>query len=759
MLANKHPAYKEEANNLNKTCICIDNEIKYMSSEIERFDEELKSLKIAVGGNYDNDVFVKNTIITSMKRKLKELDRVKEKPYFGRIDFKELGKDEWETYYIGKTSLEDRSDNKRLIIDWRAPIASLYYSGEIGEVMYKAPDGLIIGDLEVKRQYEIEGRQLINIFDKGLTPMDEYLQNALWQKKDNRLRDIVTTIQSEQNDIIRADKDKVVIVQGVAGSGKTTIVLHRIAYLMYTYQEMFKADSILILVPNRLFLNYISDVLPDLGVEEITQSTFEDLAIKLINEDYSIRDTKDKLVRLIDYNSYEKEYREKLRFVSEFKGSLLFKEILDRYMDELLNSSIPKCDFKIGEYTIFTHEEIKHLFNTEYDYLPLIPRINRMRNYIEANIKDRVENTLKKIEEEFQNKVNKVKTDIEDEEIIRNELIRIYDQKDEEVDKVKKGIKKSINKYFSLWPNIDINIVYKRIIANKELIKKYSDVELKDDDLDFLKEYCEELFNRDQIEREDLPPLLYIHMKLVNASLKNKFNHIVIDEAQDYSQFQMYLLKELSSNYSFTIVGDLSQGIYSYKGIKDWKELMTEVFDDAEKSFLTLKKCYRSTMEIMNFANEIIKKCNRGNLTLAEPVLRSGDKPLIIGKDTESQVLEDIAGKIGLLKREGHKSIAIICKNEEDCSRVYKKLSDITSDKINLITDKDTVYNGGIVVIPTYFAKGLEFDAVMVYNCSNENYPLDELHTKLLYVAVTRPLHKLYVYFAGNPSPLIEDII
>jgi len=756
MLAHKHSAYQEEKENLDLTCFCLEEEINYLSKEISKMEDEIGSLKRTSGGIYSDEMVVKTTIQGGNKRRLNLLERAKDKPYFGRIDFKDFNNDIYETFYVGKSSLTRRKDEKRLMIDWRTPMASLYYSGEIGEVMYKAPGGLIIGELNLKRQYEIQQKKLINIFDKGLTPMDEYLQEALWEKKDNRLRDIVTTIQGEQNNIIRADKDNVLIVQGVAGSGKTTIVLHRIAYLMYTYQEIFDPEKLLIVVPNNLFLNYISDVLPDLGVEEIKQTTFEDLATELLGEEYNLTEIESKLQKLLDYREISTDYREKLQLASWFKGSLLFKDMIDKYIQELSEEIIPRSNLSINENMIFSYEEVKEMFDKDFKYLPLIPRAKRIRRYIEDNIKDRIEKLQQDIIEKYDKKAKNIKARIEDKEELRKELTKLYDERDEKKSILEKSISSSIARYFKEWTEVEINNLYKEIIGSKEFLVKHIGNEISFEDIQFISNYSQEVFSNGQIEREDLPPLLYLNLKLQGLSLKGKFNHIVVDEAQDYSQLQMYILKELSSNSSFTIVGDISQGIYSYKGIKDWKELFREVFSKEEHEFLTIRKCYRSTMEIMNFANQVIKKWDKEDLVLAEPVLRSGDKPYIIKKDSKKSILLDISNRIGTMENEGHKSIAIICKTNDEGRMVYEELKQIYSGSIHLITDKDTAYEGGVVVVPAYLAKGLEFDVVMVYNCSKDNYFVEELDIKLLYVSVTRPLHKLFIYYDREPSPLIN---
>lgn len=758
MLANKHPDYIKEINNLNNSCQCIDKEEIYLQEEIETYKKQLKKFKESSGGGYSNEYEIASYLQEINSKKLILLKEAKNKPYFGRIDFRQLGNDKFESFYIGKTSLVRREDDKRLIIDWRTPIASLYYSGELGEAMYTAPHGLIMGDLNLKRQYEIQERELINIFDKGLTPMDEFLQQALWQKKDNKLKDIVTTIQSEQNDIIRADTGDVVIVQGVAGSGKTTIVLHRIAYLMYTYKDIFKPDNILIIVPNNLFLNYISDVLPDLGVEEITQSTFEDIAIKLLERKYTFANTEDKLLSLLDYDSFSVEERHNIKFISSFKGSIIFKQILDNFLQDFINNLVPAIDFKVNDYTIYSYSDVKKMFYKDYSYLPVLDRIERLKKYFNQTSKDKINKLKDKISEEYNKIITEIKKNCTNEKISRENIIEVYNERDQIFSSLDSNIKLSINKYFKMWSEINIEALYTNLLTDYNLLNRYNNNQLEEQQIHSIVKYSQKVFDSKYLEREDLSPLLYIKNKLIGLSLKKRFSHIVIDEAQDYSPLQMIILKELSSNNSFTIVGDLSQGIHSYKGINDWNSIIENVFVNRRINYLTIKKCYRSTMEVMNFANEIIKKLARQDIVLAEPVLRTGEKPYIIQKDNTDKILGSISERIKILKKEGYESVAIICKTRSESNEVYNKLKKLGFNDIQLITNNDIEYQGGIVIIPSYLAKGLEFDVVIVYNCSKDIYFYDELHIKLFYVAITRALHKLYIYYTKELSMLIKDI-
>lgn len=741
-----HKDFKNEAKHLQNTCSCMKDIIEHLRNETTKLQTKVDELKKEAKGVFSNDMVINLELLQAKLKKLYMLEKAITKPYFGRIDFQELMKEEPEIFYIGKTSVE--KNDKMMVLDWRAPISGLYYSGEIGEVMYQAPGGAFIGDLTLKRQYEINDSKLMNVFDKGITPMDEYLFSALSEKKDNRLKDIVTTIQGEQNDIIRAEKDSTLIVQGSAGSGKTTIVLHRIAYLLYTYQDILTANNILVIVPNTLFLNYISDVLPDLGVTDINQTTYQKLIETQMGKKYTIIPNEQKLLKMLDYTNLTKEDRETIELASKFRGSLTMKQIIDDYIKSILPSFVPDEDLKIDEYIVFSSKEIKSMFYKEFSYLPLLPRIDRINSYMKASLKERIQNISSKIDLIYSKKVKEIKRNVTEVEDREKTLIEIYNERDSKIEDVKIKSKKCIKEYFDKWQKIDIEKVYKSLITDEDLLKKYTS------DYKEIASYCKNLFTTDKYEIEDLTPLMYLYFELISSTIR-QYRHIVIDEAQDYSPFQMYVIKKLNISNSFTIVGDISQGIHSYRGINNWSELMKDVFEEKYLNYLSLKKCYRSTIEIMDFANSVLDKYPTRDIVLSEPVLRHGDKPEISGYKNINNMIDSIENTIKALTKKGNKSIAIICKSSKESKFVYNELIN-RGVKVSLLTDKDTEYSGGILVMPVHLAKGLEFDSVLIYNCSNKNYPKDNICIKLLYVAITRALHNVYVYYTDEISELIR---
>ncbi|GAU77621.1 RNA polymerase recycling motor HelD [Fusibacter sp. 3D3] len=748
MNAKEHPDYEHEQEKL-----------AMIQNMISREHEEL-IIKSQDYGRISKEVITDPDVFDQMRKtdhnRLNVLSTLRNKPYFGRVDFCELGKN-MESYFIGKTSIEDSKTKALIVLDWRAPLAGIYYSGEIGEVMYSAPDGVVIGDLAIKRQYEIIEGKLINIFDKGLTPMDEFLQKALSEKKDNRLGDIVTTIQDEQNQIIRASKDGVLIIQGVAGSGKTTIVLHRIAYLMYTYQDIFQAEKILMIVPNKLFLDYISDVLPDLGVHDIEQVTFEMLFEKVFGKTIETTTEFDKLKNLISLDRKD-EIRQKLEYISAFKGSMKLKCIIDRYVAQLLEDALPKESIELFGKTLYSYEELEALFCNQYAYMTLAKRKEKLYRYIKDTIEDRISKLERKIMRHLEAKILKLRETPELEAQKRQKMISdIADQKIKYVNTLNESIKTTPKAYLAKWENLNIEKRLLNLLSEAALLKQYAQDTLSDEELMTVIQYTKQVV-KTKIEYEDIPALLYLKFAVEGSDLLKKYTHIIVDEAQDFNPLQMHILTMTSANNSFTVVGDVAQGINAYRGISNWDELSEQVFKPRATTYKTISICYRSTKEIIDFGNAVISSLNDENIVLAKSALRTGHKPCVVTCEDEETLLADVSKCIMALKHKGYKTIAIMCKTELGGMAVYEKLSALVAEDIQMLTGHESHYKGGITVLTPQLSKGLEFDSVIILDSHMDSYEDDPLHIKLLYVAVTRALHELFIYHVNQPTELIARI-
>ncbi len=394
MAAEKHPSYKEELERCNYTLGYVEKSLDSTVKKKERLDNDIDNVsKHFTSENSQSfiDMMINTTIRDSLALRLRNLFVARSKPYFARIDFREKDSNKKENIYIGKMSLMRDEDQEVIIVDWRAPIANLYYEGRIGEADYWCPGGNIEGELTLKRQFAINEGILQEIFDIDITTNDEFLQTYLGANSDNRLKEIVSTIQVEQNKIIRADMWKPLIVQGAAGSGKTTIALHRIAYLVYTFEKSFEPENFMIIAPNKLFLNYISEVLPELGVERVKQTTFEEFAMELIGKKFKLKDPFEKLTKFVNHNVTKEEIEENnnLKNCSQFKASMLFREVMDEYVKHVESSFIPKEHFKIANTVVFKYAEINDLFLKQYKNWPIVQRIDEIKKYLSNRLKQK----------------------------------------------------------------------------------------------------------------------------------------------------------------------------------------------------------------------------------------------------------------------------------------------------------------------------------------------------------------------------------
>lgn len=720
MAVETHPAYAEEHRRLDETHTEVKEQLDTLRAAPPLNMEELKEEAMEA-------VMAAEIALDQMRQnKIRRLDLARREPYFGRIDFQEASAAAPEKLYIGKVGVERQADKQPFVIDWRAPIASLFYStagGESGEVEYETPDGPQGGILWLKRNLGIKQGILQRIVDskvKGAPTddepvLDEFLAYRLQESRDNRLRDIVSTIQAEQNAIIRAPMNQPLIIQGVAGSGKTTVALHRLAYLLYTFRETVAASRIVIFAPNRMFLDYISDVLPELGVDGVLQTTFADWALDELDEYVKLTDPAERLARLF---APGKDPGEGDDAPGRFKGSLLFKDVLDFAVAEYEQHFVPEQDFELWPGAVMRASEVRQWFMESYRHWPLMAR------------KERCLSRVKKWAEDH--------------------LLR-YMGRNEEKER-RKQMRAALQRYTKLWPSHTALELYQEILGAKPAKGKMAaNVGHPDIPARVVAESLE-LFKGEEIAPEDLAPLVYVKGKLRGYKEDRQLDHVVIDEAQDFSPFQIDLLKNLTRENSFTILGDLSQGIHAYQGIHAWEEFM-EVFEPSPTSYFTLEQSYRSTYEVMMFANQVISQAGTP-AALAKPVFRAGE-PVRLGAQTPESLPLTLAQEVRSLRERNHASIAVIGRTEEACRELHAALDQLGLEP-ELVTPRQTSYRGGLSVMPAYLTKGLEFDAVIVADANAEAYQRIGRDAKLLYVACTRALHELVLFYTGQPSPLLD---
>jgi DNA helicase II / ATP-dependent DNA helicase PcrA len=755
MPAKKHPAFEEEVNRLTYT-------VDYLKTYKDKIVNEKGKIDKAVDYSVShfnsdnaeqfNELLINSSLQESLGERLKHLTKSIDKPYFARVDFLEAKDTLLKKLYIGKMSVMRDTDQELIIIDWRAPISTLYYEGRLGVSSFSCPEGIVKGEIKLKRQYNIEKGLLQDIFDIDITTNDEFLQAALGSRKDKRLKDIVTTIQAEQNKVIRGDMWKSLVVQGSAGGGKTTIALHRIAYLLYNQGNTLSPKNFMIIAPNKFFLSYISEVLPDLGVENVVQTTFQDLALNYIGCSFKIKSPWEKLSYLTDSNPLE--LKEKVKCISSFKSSLQLKNVLKDYLKLLECNFIPEEDFKITSFTLVKYETINNLFREDYKEFSFQRRISEIKKTLINTLSQRKEPIIEEILIDYDQKLGQVKDEMQDSLERRNIITKLIDERDSSIASVKKLSKSLVKNYFSKLKLKSPLEYYTELLSNKSLFLRLSRKYINNEIAEAICQDTVSNIKEGYLEIEDLAPLMYITNAIKEPEEKSSIRHVVIDEAQDFSMFQLYIIKKAIGG-TFTILGDLCQGIYSYRGIENWHTFGDAIFGIDNYNFMTLEQSYRTTVEIMDMANSVIKKLEDSNLPAAIPVIRHGDKIIVKELKDLKEVAININIDLANIKKERFKSGAIICKSIEECKKLKILLKSLGHD-IKLLTEKDLEYTGGIVLLPAYLAKGLEFDVVFIANCNKKNFTKEPLDIKLLYVSMTRPLHKLYIYSVGEKSEALN---
>lgn len=596
----------------------------------------------------------------------KKLYKIQNNPYFGSIIFESDDARE-ENIYIGITYVSDNMNY--LVHDWRSPIASLFYDYEVGKASYLAPSGLINGNLKRKRQYKIENGKFVHIFDNSINIDDELLQEVLASSSSSKMKNIVNTIQMEQNKIIRNTSDKNLVVQGIAGSGKTSVALHRIAFLLYKIKNL-TSSNVLIFSPNRIFSEYISNVLPELGEENTLETTFHKFLESSIYEYKEIESFTDFISRYYKYNVDNVD-------LVIYKQSDEIINNINLYIDYLVNKAMFVKEVVIDKYVTYDVEDLNYMLKDRYSKFPLFERINAI--------------SIKISENEYRG--NKAKA-------------------------------KSIRKLLLEALNIDCD--YKKIYMDFYRSNFCTFLNLSDSEI-------VNFVNKKKLNYEDACLFAYMKGLLNGFDYNVNILQVVVDEAQDYTKLQYIILSKIFKKASFTILGDVNQTINPYYKYNSLEEIC-EIFN-VKSRYLELTKTYRSSENIINYINNILGL----NYVVA---IRKGDNKEVISRCENDNLKEMLLADINYLKNIG-KSIAIITKNDSEAEYLYELLSNEVIG-LELLSSNSYNFKRDLVIVPSYVAKGLEFDSVIVYTKPNNRYKENEKY--LFYVACSRAQHQLIVY-------------
>ena len=662
-------------------------------------------------------------------RKLEQkYERVLLSPYFARMDFIEKGEERAEKCYIGISNLiNDNFDF--LIYDWRAPISSMFYDYEIGEAEFKCPEGIVEGELTLKRQYKINNGEIEYMFDSNLKIDDEVLQDILSKSTDTKMKGIVTTIQREQNKVIRNEEYRNLIVQGPAGSGKTSVALHRIAYLLYKHRDKITPKNIVIFSPNDIFNEYISDVLPELGEDNMCQTTFKEYMHKALGgglnkENYS------EMMEYILASKKESDYQIRINNI-KFKSSMGYIDILKSYVTFMEKEDTNFKNIKFRGDLIISSQDLDELFFKDYINLPRKRRLQKIRERILFLLKPYEEQRIEEVAGELKDSdsyLDKAEIIEHSTAMVKNELKEIY----HEINRMTK---------------FDLMGIYKKLFENLEFFLKDSNIEFNEKKISEIRRYTLEKIKVHRLNYEDQIALLYLKGAMGDLPKTSEIKYVIIDEAQDYSPLQYEIFYQLFNHANMTILGDLNQSINPFMNVGDYKNI-SHIFAEDNTCIINLTKSYRSTMEITKLSRRLLDKGLE-----AQCVERSGEEPLLLGFSNEKAIKERLLEDIKIYNEKNYKSIGIITKTAKEANEVYNFLKDKTN--VRSIIKDDDEYVSGILVIPAYLAKGLEFDVVIIYNAGDENYSCEE-ERLLLYTACTRALHVLRVYYSGNITPLLK---
>ena len=670
-------------------------------------------------------------------KQLDTVERLEKRPYFARVDFKEQGEKKPETIYIGLGSFADKNDHF-LIYDWRAPISSIYYDGKLGEVSYNSPEGKITVDMTKKRQFMIEDGKIVNMFDTNESIGDQMLLEVLSEKSSTQMKSIVTTIQQEQNKIIRNTSADLLFVQGAAGSGKTSAILQRIAFLLYRYRGNLTSSDVIMFSPNQLFNDYIKNVLPEMGEQNMVQMTYWQFVARRLPG----MNVENLFKQFEDQNADTN--------ISKFKDSVNFFNLVTRYAKHLNKRGVvfKNIYFRDKKKPYFDKEKIKEIYYSYNENYNLANRIDATR-----------EELIKMLNRKIAPEARKAWVARTIEGMSQSELNELYDRPDQEFEseakeeaflgrkivlKALKGVHKRI------LHNHFINMRAQYLSFLRAVPKMVDLAKWNIDEEDWMHHIDEvkENFKKHDIAITDVSAYLYLYDLITGRRTDYEMRYAFIDEIQDYTPFQLAYLKYNFPRAKFTMLGDLNQAIFTKDESRSLLKQISGLFDPEKTDVVQLTKSYRSTKQLTNFTKQILRQGEK-----IEAFNRQGPKPVIWGRDSDEQAIDVLVDVL----RDNEKrkmTTAIITKDLAGAKFVHEKLSE-KGEKSTLIATANQRLVDGTLVIPSYLAKGLEFDAVVMWGANKKNYhQLDE--TQLVYTITSRAMYKLDVIYTGEKSPLLD---
>lgn len=720
---------KKEKDYLKTVLYILDKEIQKNSTKIDNFSSKIKD-DLKYTWDYSNCIDLDEWANNMMNIELqsitaidstnlnKSYNRMLKSAYFARIDFETEG--EVLPIYLGIASLTDGTDF--YVYDWRAPICSMFYDYEMGEASYQSPNGEIIkGKIILKRQYKIEGDKITQIFDTDMQVIDDILQTMLQNNATDKMKNIVKTIQKEQNKIIRKRDVDLLVVQGPAGSGKTSVAMHKIAYLLYAEKNFINNSNVLILSPNDIFSNYISNVLPEIGEDNVYQTTFMDFVRGGL--DFKIKGSLNEIYEVI-YSSSPNQKEYPLLYNSvRLKYGATYINLIEDFIKLKRNEILGIEDIIIDDQVVIDKDYLEKLANElESNGISLYQQGKKLTQKIMLHLTIKLGNknlsVMNKIKKNLENNLNKLR--------IKPIFIDLYSDETRFVQMIED--------------------IYNRTgtpAKNRLTIKQLHDIF----------KYTSSFLEKNIIPYEDVIGYLYFKDRLQGSSMQTQIKYVFIDEAQDYTIMQYKILSHLFKAAKITILGDINQSIMPFATHNNYESIINALKEDREgirydMNYLT--KTYRSTYEINMFCKKII-----GDANMYNQVDRHGD-PVSVIKDNDYIMDSKIFSDAVELKK-NYNTVAIITKTQAEADMLKEaSMQHKKHNQFKLMSGKDKIFSADkVLIIPSYLAKGLEFDAVLVYNANQETYPVE--YKNLFYVVCTRALHKLNIYYTNNKTTLINE--
>lgn len=676
----------------------IEEEIGKLSGRIDNEKAQVKRFKEYINDRYgEMDVNelsenVENAnemvgLVQNEAKRLRDLGFIKEKPYFAVLRFKSDERKEADELRLGTGGFWSVKDGRMKLVDWRAPISNLYYDFDLGRAFYETGEEgrkeKHPGEILERAEVSIKDGRLTDYIETSGRVSDRMLLAALSGNASEKMKPVIATIQREQNEIIRDDKSEVLVVDGRAGSGKTVIAMHRLAWLLYNKREKLSSENVMLLSPNKIFSDYISGIMPELTEDPVPEKSWDELMDELLFADYDHESRNEQAEAL------KKEGSEERKSNFRLKTSYAFYDAFETYINEVFIGRINFKDFRY-EKTVFPGEKLERLFLGNFKELPPYERFHNIAFFV---LGEYLNISGRNFTEGRQDKIQ---------DVIRDEMIRRYAE-------------------------IDLMKIYAEFLSMVSSVYPGA----------------EKIYNEEgRLCFEDMQVLFWLQIRLYGCRTYRSLGHLFVDEMQDYSVFQLAVIKMLFGGRK-TFLGDRYQVMAD---TDDVVMVLEKLFPGC--TLAKLGRTYRSTAEISRYCNDILSDYSGG--VTAEQVERHGREVETVKFDNPEELTALLQNSVEEIKERGYESIAVLCENEEKAYAVYRDLVAAGTEAAYL-SEQSAYYRGGLAVMSTFLAKGMEFDAVLVISSESE----DEVRQKpeklsTFYISCTRALHELYIFFQGR---------